>query len=135
MADKPKKNFKIEGELLTIEMNDLGIMDMFVLASASDVRYGYKHFWFNMTTPPPPYKNKPPDFDNKVNSTIFVDVTINEFGVMEGMDYLEYKTSKVSDLEKDPYIMKHEGFDELPFVSYVLNSDNSTTIRIDKTKI
>ena len=38
-------------------------------------------------------------------------------------------------MESDSFNFTFEGFDDLKFVSYSLNSDNSTTITVDKAKI
>jgi len=36
---------------------------------------------------------------------------------------MEYTTPTVSDLEENEIIFKFEGFDELPYASYVINKD------------
>lgn len=72
-----KDNFKIEKQTLEIGVEKLGIMEFYVLAYVEEdevTRYGYKHFWFNLTTPPLPYKNQVPDFEDTVTETIEVEV-------------------------------------------------------------
>ena len=120
---KQQNNFVLSEDMLTITVVELGIFDIYVMASADPWRYGYKHFWFNLTTPPLPYRNLPPQFDEDVTSTHSVIVVRDENDTLQGDPVMEYTTPTVSDLEENEIIFKFEGFDELPYASYVINKD------------
>ena len=39
-------NYQVEGRMMTIKKLKRGIFDVFIMASASETRYGYKHMHF-----------------------------------------------------------------------------------------
>jgi hypothetical protein len=63
LEDHLKRNFEVSEGILTIKLKELGIMEFWVKVVADYNRTAYQHFWFNITTPPPPPQNYAPLFD------------------------------------------------------------------------